>query len=386
MYTPGYRQWLAHLAYVSLQISVISGHGRLMNPPSRNSMWRFGFINPINYNDNEVFCGGFSKQFEFNDGKCGICGDSYDEPSPQHHETGGNYGNGVITKTYVVGSVVDIEVEVTANHKGRFELKVCPVRAGRREATQDCLDQHPLSQLDDSPEFPIYETPHSLQLQRKAKLPAGLVCSRCVLQWTWVSANSWGDCKNGTLALGCGPQETFRNCADIRIVSSATFLPATDNPRAIMIRDINSKTGRTPLVVRSQICIATQAYRAFHGMSDWCQQNCLAYPPNCPNTICTCLGSCAALPDQTQLTDFECSKRCLRYPHQEQCPEQCSCSSQAGQDFSAMDAVIIDAREVSNPSVSDYLVKTRPLTYHIPIVRPVLPWRHIFGMPYQYLP
>ena len=35
------------------------GHGRLMDPPSRNAMWRFGFPNPVNYNDNEVYCGGY---------------------------------------------------------------------------------------------------------------------------------------------------------------------------------------------------------------------------------------------------------------------------------------------------------------------------------------
>ena len=39
------------------------GHGRLMDPPSRNAMWRFGFTNPINYNDNEVFCGGFGSEW-----------------------------------------------------------------------------------------------------------------------------------------------------------------------------------------------------------------------------------------------------------------------------------------------------------------------------------
>ena len=33
------------------------------------------------------------------------------------------------------------------------------------------------------------------------------------------------------IGLGCGPQETFRNCADVRIVGSTKFLPATDNPR-----------------------------------------------------------------------------------------------------------------------------------------------------------
>ena len=36
------------------------GHGRLIEPPSRSSMWRFGFNNTVNYNDNALFCGGKS--------------------------------------------------------------------------------------------------------------------------------------------------------------------------------------------------------------------------------------------------------------------------------------------------------------------------------------
>lgn len=36
------------------------GHGRMMDPPARNSMWRFGYPNPVNYNDNELFCGGYA--------------------------------------------------------------------------------------------------------------------------------------------------------------------------------------------------------------------------------------------------------------------------------------------------------------------------------------
>lgn len=31
-----------------------------MDPPSRNAMWRFGYQNPVNYNDNELFCGGYA--------------------------------------------------------------------------------------------------------------------------------------------------------------------------------------------------------------------------------------------------------------------------------------------------------------------------------------
>lgn len=37
-----------------------------MNPPARNAMWRFGFPTAVNYNDNELFCGGYAgKKFRF---------------------------------------------------------------------------------------------------------------------------------------------------------------------------------------------------------------------------------------------------------------------------------------------------------------------------------
>lgn len=48
-----------------LQLAGVTGHGRLMDPPARNSMWRFGFANPVNYNDNELFCGGYAGQSLF---------------------------------------------------------------------------------------------------------------------------------------------------------------------------------------------------------------------------------------------------------------------------------------------------------------------------------
>lgn len=38
----------------------VNGHGRLMDPPARNCMWRFGYPNPVNYNDNELYCGGYA--------------------------------------------------------------------------------------------------------------------------------------------------------------------------------------------------------------------------------------------------------------------------------------------------------------------------------------
>ena len=49
------------------------------------------------------------------------------------------------------------------------------------------------------------------------QLPPGLTCKQCVLQWTYFTGNTWGECDNGTEAVGCGDQEMFRNCADIQV-------------------------------------------------------------------------------------------------------------------------------------------------------------------------
>ena len=49
-------------------------------------MFRFGYTNPVNYNDNELYCGGFSVQWQTNAGKCGVCGDNWAAPEPRPHE------------------------------------------------------------------------------------------------------------------------------------------------------------------------------------------------------------------------------------------------------------------------------------------------------------
>lgn len=67
------------------------------------------------------------------------------------------------------------------------------------------------------------------------QLPEGVTCNQCVLRWHYKCGkflpfyilqmilivrnlgNSWGDCEDGTGAIGCGAQEIFRSCADITI-------------------------------------------------------------------------------------------------------------------------------------------------------------------------
>ena len=51
------------IAIILIVLGYVRGHGRLMQPPSRASMWRFGFDNPRDDTDNEGNCGGRSVSF-----------------------------------------------------------------------------------------------------------------------------------------------------------------------------------------------------------------------------------------------------------------------------------------------------------------------------------
>ena len=48
------------LCMTAMGVRQVEGHGRLVDPPSRSSAWRYGFDTPRNYDDNQLFCGGFA--------------------------------------------------------------------------------------------------------------------------------------------------------------------------------------------------------------------------------------------------------------------------------------------------------------------------------------
>ena len=54
-----------------------------------------------------------------------MCGDPWD--GVRENEAGGRYANGIISAEYQEGQVIEIVVDVTANHRGWFEFNVCPV-------------------------------------------------------------------------------------------------------------------------------------------------------------------------------------------------------------------------------------------------------------------
>ena len=57
--SPKMNALLIALTYLVLMKTEVEGHGRLIDPPSRSSMWRYGFKTPANYDDNSLYCGGF---------------------------------------------------------------------------------------------------------------------------------------------------------------------------------------------------------------------------------------------------------------------------------------------------------------------------------------
>lgn len=77
------------------------------------------------------------------------------------------------------------------------------------------------------------------------------------------TGNTWDVCVNGTGAVGCGNQETFRNCADVAIITNtggfgpSGVVPAAptslhDNPYAIKLLNVTQKgVQEQTLVVRS---------------------------------------------------------------------------------------------------------------------------------------
>ncbi|KAK3084832.1 hypothetical protein FSP39_019870 [Pinctada imbricata] len=178
-------------------------------------MWRMGYKTPPNYNDNQLFCGGFYTQYTVNGGKCGICGDPWN--GKRENEAGGKYANGIITKRYKEGSQIQVKVLVTAAHKGYFEFRICPNNDVNKPATHECLDRYILRTKNGQTRYP--ENGQAKMYTVDLQLPVGLTCQQCVMQWKYNAGNSYGVSSNGTGCIGCGNQEQFYSCADVAIDS-----------------------------------------------------------------------------------------------------------------------------------------------------------------------
>ena len=84
--------------------------------------------------------------------------------------------------------ILDIDVELTANHIGYFEFRICPNNDPKKVATQECLDRYLLPLADGSgTKVPVPSNKNRYQIA--VKLPEGLTCTQCVLQWHYNTGN-----------------------------------------------------------------------------------------------------------------------------------------------------------------------------------------------------
>ncbi|XP_055905417.1 uncharacterized protein LOC129940915 [Eupeodes corollae] len=199
----------------------VDSHGMMMKPVSRGSRWRVDPTAPKNYDDNGLFCGGYGNQWSVHGGKCGICGDSYGEATPRPHENGGKFGQGIIVETYTAGQVAEISVKLTTSHKGKFIFHLCNIDS--RPESEECFVEEPLQLISGGYEYHV-NTFDAGVYNAAVIIPSDIVCQHCVIRWTYLTANSWGTCEDGTGAVGCGPQEQFKNCADVSILPSPSSL------------------------------------------------------------------------------------------------------------------------------------------------------------------
>ncbi|KAF2887067.1 hypothetical protein ILUMI_19106 [Ignelater luminosus] len=170
----------AILAYITT-FEKVSGHGMMLYPPSRSSLWRYDPTAPINYNDNEVFCGGRGTQWGIHQGRCGVCGDNYGDRIPRNNENTGKYGQGKVVAQYASGRVITTEVYLTTNHRGWFNYSLCNLKDSSQPETEQCFQT--LLFENGSEEQTVDANVRSFQ--NRVQLPSGLRCKRCVLRWTY---------------------------------------------------------------------------------------------------------------------------------------------------------------------------------------------------------
>ena len=84
-----------------------------------------------------------------------------------------------------------MRIELTANHMGHFEFKLCPQNNLRKPATQTCLDKYTL-ELANGEGVNYYPGPGNKVFEMWFQLPKDLTCKQCVFQWRYLAANNWG--------------------------------------------------------------------------------------------------------------------------------------------------------------------------------------------------
>lgn len=209
--------------------------------------------------------------------RAGICSDEKSSWKQDHKRGGKYYNNGMISKSYIAGSIIDIKLSMNENHNGYFEFHICNVEKCGGEISEQCFYNGACRKLErawnvlcdeqknrlcgpiDRSNKGRWYVPCAVNADKGArldnygfrnevryKLPDGFTCAHCVLHFYYTSANncnppgvvqyfkgpdkpSWGTCKGQAGAVGqlaessdCGGRtfpEEYYSCSDIRITA-----------------------------------------------------------------------------------------------------------------------------------------------------------------------
>eukprot|EP00928_Gymnodinium_smaydae_P069860 TRINITY_DN5363_c1_g1_i1.p1 TRINITY_DN5363_c1_g1~~TRINITY_DN5363_c1_g1_i1.p1 ORF type:complete len:688 (-),score=90.02 TRINITY_DN5363_c1_g1_i1:294-2309(-) len=290
-------------------VPVASGHGWVTEPPARNAQAgpKNGYC---------PHCGNGN----------GICGDGNQWPGGSDYL---NFYQGPVA-TWKAGTVVEVEVKITAHHKGHFEVSVCDqVITSALSKPQACLDKWILERASPEeagltncqpgdkragcqpidPRHPerFYLPPPGFSPDGGnthkfyVKVPAGLKCAACTMQWRWWSANScipapdygcfaseltssgftnvasWGlggACPGGGCnRCGCG--EEFRNCVDITVSAASGEPDTTQPPASTTVAPTTQSFATTTATVpgggggSGEVCVSKSVLTCINGKSSF---------------------------------------------------------------------------------------------------------------------
>merc|ERR1712108_85921 len=187
------------------------------------------------------------------------------------------------------------------NHAGWFEFKLCENNNIYQDSDQSCFDKHLLEFTDGStrvhvgPMGPAGKGIFSYQV----KLPQGVTCEQCVIQWHYNGGQNWGcDADTGKCCEGCGPQETFWGCSDVAITGGGPNPPTippipetTTVPNGPVTLEPTTTAGPKPGPGKK--CHAISPYNNQPGMDDWCKEN-VFFAPIIHSWLVVVWGDCVA--------------------------------------------------------------------------------------------
>jgi hypothetical protein len=241
------------LITLSILVALVNGHGYLFNPVSR--AFYQSLYNRTRWPGSEM-SGGLVYRYYYRGGDIHVCGNNGWSGYAQNTQL-----TGPVQKTYLSGTKATMNAFFVAAHGGYFNIKLCKLKSSSDIVSQECFDQEALkivatdgyetaSILDGyNVHMPYLGEDNRRSINFTVQLPEGLTCENCVLLWEWRQPPRQKKCQysNGSmisdelLPYSCISQ-TFRSCADIKIVSNPNQVSSVYVPNPFkQVKESNDK-------------------------------------------------------------------------------------------------------------------------------------------------